>query len=83
MATSSISVQFIQRIASSPLKTYGLDRYKIPFKRHTRNTVMQVNTEKDNARGSEYSPKLLVINAQKNYYKFEQLHKRVHPVSTA
>ena len=44
---------------------------------------MQVNTEKDNARGSEYSPKLLVINAQINYYKFEQLHKRVHPVSTA
>ena len=65
MATSSISVQFIQRIASSPLKTYGLDRYKMPFKRHTRNTVMQVNTEKDNARGSEYSPKLLVINPQK------------------
>ena len=36
------------------------------------------------ARGSEYSPKLLVINNQlKNYYKFEQLHKRVHPASKA
>ena len=83
MATSSISVPFIQWIASSLLKTYGLDRYKMPFKHHTRNTVMQVNTEKDNRKRKRILSKTPCHQPPKNYYKFEQLHKRIHPVSTA
>ena len=38
MATSSISVPFIQWIASSLLKTYGLDRYKMPFKSYKKHS---------------------------------------------
>ena len=53
--------------------------YKMPFKNHTRNTVIQLHTKKDYRKRKRILSKIPCHQPPKNYYKFEKLHKRVQP----